>query len=90
MADTGPRLSQARDLVRCRVDHVRVPDIRPDPSEIFGILDRRAAKALHAIGILIARLGQVRVRVDAVGPRLQRLLVDAVVRETLEVDRVQP
>ena len=52
------------NLLSGGMDHVRVPDIVADPAEVFGQLDRRAAEGLLAVGVLVARLGQVGVRVD--------------------------
>ena len=53
----GARAAQPRDLVGRGVNHMRMPDIRPNPAEILGQLDRRAAECGTAVGVLIQRLG---------------------------------
>ena len=54
------------DLVRRWMHDVCVPHVRPDPAELFHHLDGPPAEALQAIAFFIERLGQMRVRGDAV------------------------
>ena len=50
------------DVVRREMDAVRAPDVRPEPTEIGEVLDRRAAIELEAVRLLLARLREVGVQ----------------------------
>ena len=69
MRHTGLRAAQARHFRVGRVHHMRVPHVRPDPAQLFGQLHRRAPKGLQAVGVLVLRFGQVRMRVHAIAAR---------------------
>ncbi len=75
------RAPESRHLAGRRMDHVCVPDVRADPAEILGQLHRRAAEGRPAVVGLVARLGKVRVRVDAVGARQLDALAHQVGRD---------
>ena len=69
MGDAGPGLGEARDLGRGEVDAVRAPDVAVEPAERVEVLDRRAAVQLLAVRLLLDRLGEVRVQVEAQAAR---------------------
>ena len=69
VCDTGARLGEALNLARNQVDAVREPDVRPEPAERLAVLDGATAEALEAEGLLVVRLGQVRVQAHAAATR---------------------
>ncbi len=81
MRDAGVGLAQTVNLFSGGMDHVRVPDIVANPAEVFGQLDRRAAKGLLAVGFFVARLGQVGMRVDMHAARQCKALAHEVGRD---------
>ena len=69
MGHAGARTSQARNLIWRRVDHVRVPHIRPNPTKLFGEFDRSPAKLLRAVGRFVPRFSQVSMRMRSIRAR---------------------
>ena len=53
---------EARDAGGVELDAVRVPDVGADPAERLGVLGRRAAEALAAVGDVVVVLGEVGVQ----------------------------
>ena len=53
-------------VVRGEVDAVRAPHVPAEPPEVGQVLDRGAAVELEAVGVLLHRLGEVRVEHEAV------------------------
>ena len=62
MGDSGAGPREVGDVVRREMDTVRAPDVRPEPTEIREVLDRRAAVELEAVRLLLTRLREVRVQ----------------------------
>ena len=69
MRDARARPAEPRDFVARRVNAVRVPHVVTDPSEPFGEFDRTATVPFETVPFFIERLGEMRMRVDAVRSR---------------------
>ncbi len=76
--DARACLAEARDVPLVEVDAVRAPDVAVEPAELLEVLDRPAPVELLAVGLLLDRLGEVRVQRQPEPPReLGRLLHQA-------------
>ena len=67
--DAGAGRREAADLGIGQVHAVRAPDVPVEPAERVEVLDRRAAVQLLAVRLLLDRLRQVRVQLQAEAPR---------------------
>ena len=65
MGDTGSGLGEAADLGGGEVDAVRAPHVAVEPAERVEVLDRRAAVELLAVRLLLDRLREVGVQLQA-------------------------
>jgi hypothetical protein len=60
--DAGAGRRELADVAVVEVDAVRAPHIAGEPAEPLEVLDRAAAVELPAVGLLLGRLGEVRVQ----------------------------
>ena len=72
MRDTCPGRGQLADVAAAQMDTVRAPDVAGEPAELLEVLDRAAAVELQAVGLLLGRLGQMRVEGELEAPRQLR------------------
>ena len=68
MRHPGAGAGKQPDPVLVELDAVGVPDVRPDPAEIGGVLGRRLPESFAAIRDVVLVLGEMGVEADAVGP----------------------
>jgi hypothetical protein len=69
MRDACRRSCKKIDLLRVELHAMGVPDIRPGPAQILGVLPRTAAEILQRIGHVFVVLGQMRVHHHALVSR---------------------
>ena len=63
--DADSRAAERRHVGVRQVNAVRAPDVVGDPADPLEVLDRRAVEELAAVRVLLDRLGEVRVQLQA-------------------------
>ena len=81
VGDADAVRGEARVVAVAQVDAVRAPDVVGQPADVGQVLDRRAAVALAAERVLLGRLGEVRVQLQAEPPGERGRLLHQLARD---------
>jgi hypothetical protein len=79
--DARSRRAEARHLARVEVHAMREPHVVAEPAELLQVLDGAHAEALQAEGLLVERLGKVRVQAHPTLARERRRLGHQLARD---------